>query len=121
MPLHPRGCAHAESASTLPTLPVNITLTMAGDDEAAPDDIKRHTTLYFSDGNLVVLAPSASEMATVAFRLHMHFLARHSVVFADMFAASVPGGDMYDGIPRVALPDDAMALDGLFGLLYNTT
>ncbi|KAF8529449.1 hypothetical protein JB92DRAFT_3106672 [Gautieria morchelliformis] len=62
----------------------------------------RSKTVYFADGNIVLVAQS------VAFRLYLGLLQVHSEVFRDMTkVASQPGGEVYDGCPVVQLFDNA--------------
>lgn len=82
---------------------------------------QRHPTLYLSDGDLVVSAALKSDKNTVQlFRIYKPFLACHSPIFKDMLA--IGGGatnDIYDGVPRVHLPDDAEDVADFLRVLHN--
>ena len=85
--------------------------------------LQRHESLYFDDGDIVLTTPIASrlERKSMVFRVDKVFLARHSRVFKDMFSFT-PGQDLrdiYDGVPRVDLADDAESMQGLLSAMYN--
>lgn len=79
----------------------------------------RDPRLYSEDGNIVLSAKDARDR-TVYFRLHKSILAKHSPIFADMFALPpVSTSDVYEGVPLVEMPDDADTLRRLIALLYD--
>ncbi len=89
------------------------------------DPLERHSTLYFSDGD-VVLAASTSNGTTPGsqvFRVHKFLLKHHSPTFANMFLdADAASGESYDGVPMVKLQGDkAEDLALLLNYLYNPT
>ena len=98
--------------------------TSRGDDAVAGDtgeNTIRHPTLYFNDGD-IVLSTETADKKTLLFRVDKIFLARHSKLFADMFALpSVPGvHEEYDGVPLVRLiGDESKGLEDLLGFIYN--
>jgi hypothetical protein len=62
----------------------------------------RSETVYFPDGNIVLVAQS------VAFRFYRSMLHIHSKVFRDITkVSSQSGGEVYDGSPVVELSDNA--------------
>ncbi|KAJ6598832.1 hypothetical protein DFH09DRAFT_902459 [Mycena vulgaris] len=81
----------------------------------------RHSSLYLTDGNLVVAAEGAG--GKVLFRVHQSILSLQSPVFSSMFTLPHPGGsanrDMYDGAPFVHMQDDAKDVEALLKVLYN--
>ncbi|KAF7791801.1 hypothetical protein EIP86_002825 [Pleurotus ostreatoroseus] len=86
---------------------------------SSPTGFYQHETLYLEDGDIVLTAPYRK--GRLAFRVDKIFLARHSPIFKDMLAFS-PGlcaEDMYEGVPRVDLTDDAEDLAILLGRMYN--
>ncbi len=83
----------------------------------------RHSTLYLPDGDVVLAAMRPATVTTVLFRVDKIYLARNSPVFRSMFTLpSYPGiNEMYDGVPRVQLADDADDLARLLAALYDST
>ncbi|KLO13574.1 hypothetical protein SCHPADRAFT_997222 [Schizopora paradoxa] len=87
---------------------------------------ERHSTLWISDGNVVLSAESLDKARTILFRIHKSLLSDQSEVFASMFA--MPQGldnegkavEMYEGLPLVKLPDDAESLEVLIQALRDT-
>ncbi|KDQ49678.1 hypothetical protein JAAARDRAFT_143067 [Jaapia argillacea MUCL 33604] len=78
---------------------------------------------YFADGNIVISA-TVGEGGVQVFRVHSSVLAYHSPVFADMFSLppSLSGtntNEVFDGVPMVYMPDAAVDLAQLLGVLYN--
>ncbi|KAH7921351.1 hypothetical protein BV22DRAFT_1019553, partial [Leucogyrophana mollusca] len=79
---------------------------------------KRHESLYFFDGNIALLAPKENG-ANVIFRVHKSILARHSLVFANMFVIHPSqDGETHDGIPVVRMPEDTEQTESLLNALY---
>lgn len=92
------------------------------------DDVQqmeRHKTLYFNDGNVVLLALRPDQPALL-FRVHKSVLSSHSLVFSNMFdvfdssgMTSNPTDDhSYDGVPLIHMPDDANHLESVLKILY---
>lgn len=90
---------------------------------------RRHPSLYFADGDIVVSATSKERTYTEFYRVDKVFLARHSVIFKDMLSIGSAEGrsvdstseqQFYDGMPKVHLYDDAEDVAGFIGALYNT-
>lgn len=93
---------------------------------------RRHPSLYFADGDIVISATSKEKTYAEFYRVDKVFLARHSAIFKDMFSiGSAEGSSVdsnsnsevqryYDGVPRVHLYDDAEDVAGFIGALYNT-
>jgi BTB/POZ domain len=79
-----------------------------------------HNSLYFSDGNIVLYAPSAPGRYTI-FRVHQSILSKHSHVFENMFALPMPDGvnKMHDGVPLIYMPDAADEVESLLAVLYH--
>ena len=82
----------------------------------------RHESLYLPDGDVVLAAPQ-SPTTTVLFRVDKIYLSRNSPAFRSMFSLpSVPCvNELYDGVPKVQLPDDADDLARLLAALYDPT
>lgn len=81
---------------------------------------KRHSSLYFANGDLVVSAQDPTGERHI-FRVHTVILGQHSPIFAAMLAIPAgPGGrEAYDGVPLVHFPDDATDVAKLFEVFYN--
>ena len=80
-----------------------------------PDEIQKHLDLWFDDGNVVLVA-----MDNTGFRLHRSILARHSVIFRDMFGIPQPiCAEAFDGCPVVRLQDSSEDLGYLLSALYD--
>lgn len=86
---------------------------------------QHHPDLYFEDGNIVFSAPSKNGQQQY-YRVHRGYLARHSPVFADMFA--IPPlkerdtdelKETYDGVVHVESPDSAEDVASFLGVLYD--
>ena len=82
------------------------------------DNIERDSDLWFDDGNIVFIAQS------VAFRVHKSILARHSEVFAGLFAVPQPPpmenpGHTFDGVPSVHVSDSNYDFRTLVRALYG--
>ena len=86
--------------------------------------VLRHESLYLSDGDIVLAAVKlGSPIVTVLFRVDKVYLSRTSPVFRSMLSLpSTPSvNEMYDGVPRVDLPDDSDDLACLLAALYDPT
>ncbi len=94
----------------------------------------KHSRLWLPDGNIVLAGkPSpnfdnsndeypAGTLVQVLFCVHKSTLARQSQVFKDMLDITSEGanaGDLYDGLPLVALEDSASDLNGILQVLYD--
>jgi hypothetical protein len=79
---------------------------------------RRHTSLYFFDGNIAVMASNNFGEQTV-FRVHQSILSHYSTVFADMLALPpVREAETYDDVPLVCLPDNAEEIESLLKAIY---
>ncbi len=87
---------------------------------------KRHDTLWFSDGNMILATN------TLLFRVHKGVLSFQSSVFRDMFALPTtedPDNDanevvgmapeLYDGFPLVTLPEEGEDVEHLLKTIYD--
>lgn len=82
---------------------------------------RRHSTLYFSDGDVVLSVDSADGIQHL-FRVDTVFLSRHSTVFADILSipSSPAANETYDGVSLVRLvDDDAEGVEDLLKFMYN--
>ncbi|KLO13579.1 hypothetical protein SCHPADRAFT_355310 [Schizopora paradoxa] len=88
---------------------------------------KRHDTLWFSDGNIVLSAVESSTGDTIVFCIHKSSLARQSKVFESMFELP-QGADTGDGVveaygglnlPLVRVPDAAEDVEALLNALHD--
>ncbi|KAI5119035.1 hypothetical protein M0805_001858 [Coniferiporia weirii] len=112
---------------------------MAIDDHEV-QNVTRHPTLYFADGNIVLSAlsaphsklscavniiPEASNLSTpntLLFRVHKSLLQENSVVFRDMLElgeASSELDEKYDGVPMVQMPDTAEEVEDILKVFYR--
>ncbi|TCD66509.1 hypothetical protein EIP91_001285 [Steccherinum ochraceum] len=78
----------------------------------------RHTSLWFEDGNVVLIAEG------VAFKVHRSVLALRSSVFKDMFSFPQPqrqsdSEDTFDGCPAVTLSDQMSHVRIVLDIFYN--
>jgi len=81
----------------------------------------RHPTLYFPDGNLVILCKNHEGKPTY-FRVHKTVMARDSPVFADMFSVPLPPDGkegLFDGAPLVEFPDDSQDMITFLKCFYE--
>jgi hypothetical protein len=74
---------------------------------------RNHDEFWFSDGNIVLHADG------IGFKVYRGVLARHSVIFANMFDDAQPGEDELLGIPVVPLFDSAQDVEVLLGELFG--
>ena len=97
----------------------NVNISM----HSSQKQLKQHPSLYFEDGDLVIIActdPAAAK--PVVFRVHAAILGRFSPVFAAMLSLPAPGvsgRELYDGVPLVHLSDDAKDMADFLEALYN--
>lgn len=102
--------------------------TLSGRGVSETDHLKRHPDLWFDDGSIILKAD------TTLFKVHISQLARHSVIFRDMFAMPQPSGSTpsspttasfnhedVDGAtcPTLELYDSAEDLGNLLTALYD--
>ena len=82
----------------------------------------RHESLYLTDGD-VVLSALRSPTVTVLFRVDKVYLSRNSPVFRSVFTLppNPPVNEIYDGVARVHLTDNADDLARLLAALYDPT
>lgn len=81
--------------------------------------ITNHDSLYFNDGNIILLAPQSPNHYT-AFRVHRSILTRMSTVFEELFSTpQVDKMETYEGIPYVYMVDGSDALQSLLQLVYH--
>ncbi|RPD55039.1 hypothetical protein L227DRAFT_555467 [Lentinus tigrinus ALCF2SS1-6] len=79
-------------------------------------ELSRDSDLWFPDGNIVVIAEGA------CFRVHQGVLARHSVVFKDMFGVPQPAAhptNLIDDCPVVHISERAEDFKHLLYMLYD--
>ncbi|TDL16671.1 hypothetical protein BD410DRAFT_795064 [Rickenella mellea] len=81
----------------------------------ALEDRKRHSSLWFDDGN-IVLATRAS-----IFRVHRGLLSKNSPVFSDMLSMPQPETmePTFDGLPIVELSDDDTDFTHILNFFYD--
>ena len=98
---------------------VNVSMPVDSNQE----QLERHPSLYFEDGDLVIITCTDSAAAkSVVFRVHAAILERFSPVFAGMLSLPAPGAsgrELYDGVPLVHLSDDAKDMADFLDALYN--
>lgn len=79
--------------------------------------------LWMADGNVVIAVADNTSNETImrGFKCHCGVLAKHSQIFEGMFSipASSDAGDLYDGLPLVALPDAYVDVKTFLRLLYD--
>lgn len=90
---------------------------------------QRHSTLWFSDGNIVLASKfkdTPGLQGTMLFRVHRSVLSMHSPVFKDMFDVVPVGGyvlganvETYEGVPYAFMPDPAEHLQVLLKIMYG--
>ena len=86
---------------------------------AATASFDKHPTLWFDDGNVVLIAENTG------FRVYRGVLAKHSEIFRDMFLLPHPDSelaieDTYDGCPIVRMAEDeAHEWEVVLGVLYT--
>ena len=84
---------------------------------ATPGEVRRHSDLWFDDGNVVFVGTD-----NTGFRLHRSILSRHSTIFRDMFGMPQPdavGAETLEGCPVVHLQDSSEDLAFLLTALYD--
>lgn len=78
--------------------------------------------IWLSDGNVIITAVDLTDDDKPVYLLKCHksFLARHLVVFKDLFGLpQPPGREEHDGLPVVALTDCYQDVRGLLGMMYD--
>lgn len=78
--------------------------------------------IWFDDGNIIVATTEETDDANVThlFKCHKSLLSKYSPIFRDVF--SLPqlfGGEEYEGLPAVLLPDPYKDVKGLLRMLYD--
>ena len=86
-----------------------------GDEELIPGEYTECQTLWFNDGNIVLMA------GNIVFRVHQGVISMHSVVLHDMLDVAKPtaDGEQYGGLPLVKLHDHADTLAEMLGAMYG--
>ncbi|VDC00778.1 unnamed protein product [Peniophora sp. CBMAI 1063] len=82
----------------------------------------QHGSLWFSDGNIVLVTEAESMEAAIAFKVHRGVVARHSEVFESLFelAQPVSEAESIDGCPVVYMVGDrANELGNFLKALYD--
>lgn len=94
---------------------------MDSDDVEIVPQIIKHKSLYFQDGNIILSVPHENADEVHLFKCHKSVLAKHSLVFADMFelAQDWDESEEHDGAPSVTLPDSWKDVESLLHLLYD--
>lgn len=91
--------------------------------EAHPEIIK-HSSLYFSNGDIVLLSlPNTKNNVVTAFKVDRVFLLRASPVFEGMLALPMhvhPEDELFDSVPLVRLQDESEHLEKFLGALYDS-
>lgn len=84
---------------------------------------EHHASLYLEDGNVCLVSglPDSSSPQTVFRGVHKSFLARHSLVFRDLFTLPTDAGtqDQYEGLPLVIMQDRTNEIESLLLTLYD--
>ena len=88
-------------------------------------EVKKHPSLWLSDGNIVLSAISESkdgEQVVQVFRVHKSVLARQSPVFQDMLSLATKEGSeqaLFEDVEMVDMPDSAEDVVCLLSILYE--
>ncbi|KAH7905914.1 hypothetical protein BJ138DRAFT_1105594 [Hygrophoropsis aurantiaca] len=98
----------------------NVLLQHAAVDLAVILLMSHHSSLYLSDGNVVLSAPNSSGHH-VLFRVHRSLLAKHSSVLETMFdlPCDASTNETYDEVPLVIMHDSAEDLATLLEIMYG--
>lgn len=114
------GAFQSLMASQLPPSPLMATCPRSG-----ANAVEKHPDLWFRDGSVVLQADRT------VFLVHQSQLARHSLIFRDMFSLPQPsaprsrddkaarGSPMYEGHPLVIMHDTAEDVANLLTALYD--
>lgn len=114
------GAFQSLMASQLSPLPLVATCPRSG-----PNTVEKHSDLWFIDGSVVLQADKT------VFLVHQTQLARHSLIFRDMFSLPQPpaprsrddkvarGSPMFEGHPLVIMHDAAEDVANLLTALYD--
>jgi len=80
----------------------------------SPSSPQRHPTLWFEDGNLILIA------GNTMFCVHRSILSRNSTVFEDMFSLPQPDQtEPTDDLPVICISDHPSEVAEVLELLYN--
>lgn len=78
-------------------------------------DIQRHESLWFEDGNVVLVAEDR-----VGLKLHKSVLSRHSALLKDMFSLpQLANSSSLDGCPVVHINDSISEMTSFLSVIYN--
>ncbi|KAJ3486192.1 hypothetical protein NLI96_g4418 [Meripilus lineatus] len=87
-------------------------------------DVKKHPTLYFDNGDIIVICPfREKDKGYQHFRVDQIFLSRHSPIFKT--TVSLPTGpgpsqeDSMEGVSVMRVPDDAEDMEGFLKAMYE--
>lgn len=87
-----------------------------------PEEIVEDDTLFFMDGNIVILS-APTEGRVVAFKVYQGILARYATVFRDMFSApgprSMSAEELYNGCPFVRVTETGEEIGGLLHAIFD--
>ncbi|CAA7260996.1 unnamed protein product [Cyclocybe aegerita] len=83
-------------------------------------DAHNHPTLYYPDGNLVIVC-RANDGTPTYFRIHQGFLSAHSPVIRDMLTLPNPTEhcETHDGVPLIDLHEDPADMTMFLSLFYQ--
>ena len=74
-----------------------------------------HSTFWFKDGSVVLIASKSA-----GFKVHMSVLSRHSSVFDDLFSVPQPEeAERVENCPVVHVPDEPEDMAHLLFALYD--
>lgn len=89
--------------------------------ESSQEEIVKHETLYFENGNIVLLSLPKDNIVT-AFKVYKDYLSLQSRVFEGMLSIpSPPTVEMYDNVPLVRVQDKSVELAHFLKAIYDPT
>lgn len=90
--------------------------------EPKDDNIQKHPTLHFADGDIALSAPLDATSKQV-FLVHRALLSHYSEVFRDMFivASGMDARHYYGEVPLADLPDRAGDVAELLEIIYSAS